>query len=333
MEEAGFQVNLHAKVRSPTDLARLSWRSKMSLLDKANCPGEDKLLGYIEGGLSFFGRLRLEKHLANCDDCRELLGLMARMERDWAALFDSLDDRKVKDQVASLRPLVEKDDRTYFKETARARPHTSTPLLVGVSLLIVVVIATVYWITKKRASAETAMEALREAVSAERRIPLRVSGGLPYSPNIEARRAEVDSEYERALARLRSADTAAASTNERLALARVYLARAGEGDAEKALMILEELISSGVAPPEVLNDKGVALSQLGRYDQAIVAFDEALARSPAMGEALFNKAFVEQLVGLIDQARRDWEHFISTSPEDGWKKEAQQYLDQLLSDN
>jgi anti-sigma factor RsiW len=114
----------------------------MSLLDKTNCPGEYKLLSYIEGQLSFFGRLRLEKHLASCSECRELLGLMVRIERDQAELPTITTSAcqcraELSDRAASLRPLIEKDEHIYAKEAARAGsgPHTSRLLLAAITIL------------------------------------------------------------------------------------------------------------------------------------------------------------------------------------------------------
>jgi tetratricopeptide (TPR) repeat protein len=120
-----------------------------------------------------------------------------------------------------------------------------------------------------------------------------------------------------------------ATVEDRQTLARVYLARETSEYAGKALAIIDQLLAGGVRTPELLNDKGVALFQLDKYDDAIALFGEALAKSPSYNEALFNRALVEEHAGRNEDARRDWKQFISESSDEKWKTEAQSRLNSL----
>ena len=43
-----------------------------------NCPSEDALFAYIANRSPARNRVQMERHFAQCDDCRELLALVAR---------------------------------------------------------------------------------------------------------------------------------------------------------------------------------------------------------------------------------------------------------------
>jgi tetratricopeptide (TPR) repeat protein len=166
--------------------------------------------------------------------------------------------------------------------------------------------------------------ALRAAVSKNRRIPLRISGGLPYSPYTVTPLVG-DLEFERAESELRFARESAAPPSARLNLARVYLARAWPGDSEKALRLLDGIQSSGARPAEILNETGIANFMLGQYAEAISTFTHALGAEPKMAEALFNKAYTEERVDR-QAARQDWENFIAWTSDPDWTSEARERL-------
>jgi tetratricopeptide (TPR) repeat protein len=170
------------------------------------------------------------------------------------------------------------------------------------------------------------------AVRDNRRIPERVSGGIAYSPYSVTRgddRFTDDLYFDRALAKLTSAEQENAPSEERLVLARIYLARGRLADAKRALEILRQLAARGVETPEALNDTGVAHFELQQFDEASAYFNRALAKAPAFDEALFNRALSEQRAGRHDNARRDWQQFLDQSKDENWKAEGRAYLQDL----
>jgi tetratricopeptide (TPR) repeat protein len=177
------------------------------------------------------------------------------------------------------------------------------------------------------------MEALRLALKDERYTEARISGGLNHSRYTGVTRGsdrnDDNPQFDRALARLKTADQANAPVNDTLTLARVYLARGTREDAKHALLLLNQLAPRGVETPEALNDTGVAYMQLDDNDKAIGFFTRALAKAPNYDEAVFNKALAEQSVHLYDDAKRDWQQFIDQSSDEKWKAEAADHLNAL----
>jgi hypothetical protein len=94
-------------------------------------------------------------------------------------------------------------------------------------LIIAAGAVVVHRLCLSRSRTEEGLEALRTAVS-KNRIPLRISGGLPYAP--------------------------CAPPAAQLDLARLYLARAEPDDLEKAVRLLHELRSSTGTSAEILNE-------------------------------------------------------------------------------
>jgi tetratricopeptide (TPR) repeat protein len=176
------------------------------------------------------------------------------------------------------------------------------------------------------------MDALKLAVKDARYTEARVSGGLAYSRYAATRgggRNDDDLNFSRAIDKLKPAEQENAPLNDRLVLARAYLARGKHEDSKRALAILSQLAARGVETAEALNDTGVAELQLNDYDVAIEYFSRALTKSPTFGEALFNKALAEERSHRESDAARDWRQFIDQPPDDNWTAEARLHLNSL----
>jgi tetratricopeptide (TPR) repeat protein len=197
-------------------------------------------------------------------------------------------------------------------------------------IICAIVAGAMFWLTRDR-SPEAGMDALRLAVKDERRTPARISGGLAHSRYL-ATRGEEDSEvlqFERALSKLKHAESESAPVDSRLALARVYLALGKGEEAKKAITILEQLIATGNQSAEIFNDLGVAQFQLGNFEEAIANFTKALEKSPGYNEALFNRALANERENRIEAAKQDWQEFIRLNSDEKWGDEAERHLDML----
>jgi tetratricopeptide (TPR) repeat protein len=294
------------------------------------CPDEAEVLAYTESRLSARNRAHLERHFAGCDDCRELLVFRGR---ESAEMPPAVADEAVREQTHKVLSLIHSDDvnRNKPKPERRTVPafHVSYPRLAAAALILcAIAITSIVLLSGGQKPSEAAMEALKLAVKDRRFTEARVSGGLGYSRYPEMRGAESndDLQFSRAISQLRSAEQETAPVNDRLALARVYLARGTREDAGHALTILDQLVTRGVETPEASNDTGVAHFELGDYEDAMAYFTRALAKSPSYGEALFNKALAEERARHSDQAKLDWEQFIYQSADDSWKTEARTHL-------
>ena len=305
---------------------------------QGTCPDEGQVLGYLESRVSALNRARLERHFANCDDCRELLVFTRRrFAETFVETPAPLADETVREQTSNVLSLIYADELNRNKPKRRPRMFPALDvsyLKAATAALTICAIAIIAVVSLNRGPGpqEAAMNALALAVKDGRNTEARISGGLAYSQYIDNRGAQAhddDIQFSLALSELRSAEQDTAPVNDRLVLARVYLARGTREDVKHARMILEQVATRGVESPEALNDTGVAQFELGNYEVAISYFTRALTKSPTYCEALFNRALVEESAGHKDQAKQDWEQFINKSSDDNWKSEAQRRLNSL----
>lgn len=298
------------------------------------CPGEAEVLGYLESRLSALNRARLERHFANCDDCRELLVVTGRRSAETPA---PLADETVREQTSKVLSLIYSDELNRNKPKRRLRMFPGLDvsyLRFGAAALTICAIATIaiVLLTREPGPEAAAMKALALAVKDGRNTEAQISGGLAYSqynPNRGAQTNGDDLQFSLAISALRSAEQETAPVNDRLVLARVYLARGTREDVKHALTILDQAATRGVESAEALNDTGVAQFELGNDEDAISYFGRALTKSPNYYEALFNKALAEERTGNKEQARQDWEQFINKSSDENWKSEARKHLNSL----
>jgi tetratricopeptide (TPR) repeat protein len=322
----------------------------------SECPHEADVLAFSEGRLSHRRREQLESHFLFCDDCRAFLALFARSSDDATEPdIQPLTDKAIKNQTARVLTYIKEDDFNrrkaegnkqpveamggglfaFNRQGAATRLFSSTRQLVSIGLVIcAVMVGTIYFVTENEPkNVMTAREALTLAVKDKRVIEPRLTG-LPYSRYPAGMRSDkVDEDLQsnhqfgRAQAAIQFAEDVSAPAESRMLLAKVYLARGNADNASRALTILEQLSAGGNQSPELLNDLGVALYQLGRYSEASSYFNKALDKSPGFNEALFNKAVTEEKLSSRAKAREDWNRFIESTSDERWKEEARRHLE------
>ena len=300
-----------------------------------NCPNEADVLAYSENRLSTRNRAGIERHFASCDDCRQVLVFLGREAETTAPVTEEA----VSQQTDRVLDYIRRDERNSSRSLSKARAATgfyiSYPRLAAVGLIICAIAAGgVFVITRGQSPADAAMASLRLGLKNARFTEARISGGFDqsrYTGTIRGNESSNDDLHlNRAENKVRSAaEQETATVNNRLVLARIYLARGTRESATKALAILNQVATRGLETPEVLNDIGVAHLQLDNYDDAIAFLNKALAKSPAYNEALFNLALAEELARRNEDARRDWQKFINQSSDEKWKSEARNHLESL----
>lgn len=301
-----------------------------------NCPNEADVLAYAEDRLSPRNRAQIERHFANCHDCLEVVAFLGRQTHETPA---PLTEEAVSAHTERVLGYIRNDIRGSG-EPVKAVPgpsgfHISYPKLATVGVVISAIAVAIIFTLTGQSPSDAAMDALKYAVKNTRYTEPRVSGGFEYSPYARALRGDGEGSdtvlFDRAEIKAKAAARDSTDANAGLIWARYHLARGSFNEANQAVLILEQLLKTGVETPEALNDLGVAQYQLLNYDEAIGYFTRALAKSPGYGEALFNRALAYQRLNRDADARQDWQQFIGESADNGWRKEAMTHLNDLRS--
>jgi tetratricopeptide (TPR) repeat protein len=313
------------------------------------CPNENDLLAFYERHLSSWKRARIEKHLGECQSCRESIATLVSFCRT-SNQFEGEESDPVGEEVigAQLSKIVAMagDDEDRLRRTQRAAGSVAKRSGIGLALplsnrlvlataalvFILLAIPVVFWIQSRPSAAQQAMQALNIAISPGRNAETVVSG-LRYSPNVDLRgeTGHDDLMFERALSKVAYAQNPGAPIEARHALAKVWLARNSVNDARSALVILSDIDKRQPGSAAIQNDIGVAQFELSRFGDATSSFNRALTLSPGFREALFNRAVAEKASAQYAEAVRSFEEFIRTNPEGDWRDEAEQKMLALRS--
>lgn len=313
-----------------------TWLGRKPSRAGGSCPTELDVLQYTENRLPAKARAGLDLHFAACQDCRELLAVLARFPEKEIVEQPALSSAEIQQQTARVIQLFDESERRGTTgDRVVLGPRTGwavryrSQLAPAAVVIFALLVGGVYLTASREPATDSARHSLAMAMKGERRSPARLSGGFDYSPNAPQTRGPDDSPEFRlnlALSQLRSAESDSAPIAARQMLARAHLAFNNFDHAQQAQAILESLRAGGVQTAEVFNDLGVAQFQLGSLDAAIASFSQALEINPAYGEALFNRALAEQRDRRYEDARRDWEQFRNSTADEGWKAEAESHL-------
>lgn len=306
--------------------------------DVTECPQELDLLAYINGKLSDRKSEQLESHFVGCDDCRESLTFFAKVSSDTTAL-EPVTSQEIKEQTASVIALIKQSEfsQRQSQQVTPNRQKVTTFWQLGAAAIatFTIIITAGIWYLYLPSDAEKARDSIALAMKDERLVEPRLSGNLVWSKYSTTRgpgeplKEEARLNLERA--RNLVSDSDDSSLEDRIELARSYLASGKKDDAKHALDILGELEARGKLTAEAINDLGVALFELENYDQAINYFSKALESRPDFNEALFNRALAASKAERYDQSRQDWKEFIDRSSDPDWKQEAAGRLKDLDS--
>jgi tetratricopeptide (TPR) repeat protein len=319
-------------------LSTIALRLGLSGRSKPRCPGEEEILAYLGAALDDPSHARIESHLSECEDCRELLVAVAR----YNAPTEPISDEAAANQVRLIKSYVEK--------SAARQPVIPAPLVeprrrfavgypamaaAAAAVVVVAVALSLFVIPNNDSRAQESNSILREAVAEGRRVSGWISGISDHSPHQVTRGAQDKASLNlgRALNRVSDAETPDGRPSERIALAEALISSGNHAEMTRASAILERLSRDGSLKPEKLaevhNDAGVARLELRDYDAALKSFDSALSYRPEMHQALFNRAVALQMANRDSESRAAWEHFLGTSADAKWKAEAQERMNRL----
>ncbi len=297
------------------------------------CPSDLDLARFVEGSLPPDGRTRMVAHLAECDDCREVVATVVAAQDVEA--------------VSAPAPFVPVPATTSTAPGVPAAPvhscrrHGPGTWAAAVAVAALAVIAVRVVVTRPEAPGSVAdtpaWTELAQVVGPARAIEARLSGfatHVPLEPPTRAAGADAGFAAQALAARL--AEEAALPADpavRRAARHAAAVAALVAGRANDAVTRLEAALAEvpATAPEraDLLADLAAAHAELAEvttrehWTAALAAADEALALDAAHGAARFNRALALERLDRTAEAREGWSAIAAdaTVPA-GWRDEA-----------
>jgi tetratricopeptide (TPR) repeat protein len=276
------------------------------------------LAEYADGVLAPEARAEIERHLADCADCRHVVAeTMAFAEAEAIGGAGSA--------PASVARVVPFRSRRWVRGV--------TAGLAAAALLVVAVrVLRPQWSDRFFGTRGDRPE-LQELVAAlanepTRPVEGRLTGGFKYAPPPSPTRGpgdrEVSPDVRIAAAKIESR-AAGRSLNDETALGIAYLS---VGEYDKAVAVLEQVAQSQPMNARASNDLAVAYIARGRrnaakddIELAVETADRAIALDRGLVEAYFNKALALEISGRPASAA--WDDYLARDTTSAWAAEAQ----------
>jgi tetratricopeptide (TPR) repeat protein len=289
------------------------------------CLDAELLASYVDGRTTPEERIKVEAHIAHCEDCYFLFSETVQEQ-----------------QARSANELT--GDEVPQNRWRRWMPRVAAGLAAAAALVIAAQISRPLWREGPKDNLVVALSELDAATGPYRRVEPRLTAIPTYrelepalrsgTPSAEAplalreaalkvelaaRASGTNPEAQQALAAMyltlgrpqRAAEVLAPLASSRDAgqlndLAAAYLARRADDDVTRALDLLEQAVSLDPGRAEVWFNLGLAAEAAGQRERAIEAWTRALALDPKSGwanEAREHLARLKQRVGLLGPQR------------------------------
>jgi CHAT domain-containing protein len=288
------------------------------VLNDLRHPDDERLAEYAENTLEIPARAEIERHLADCADCRAVV----------TETLAFLDHSLAQSGNAAPPRVIE------FRSRKR---------LVGVAVGAAVAAALVLAMRVMRPDGpfgprrdRPELHELIAAVADEPTRPVegRLSGGFTYAPPPSPTRGRGDREASPdvriAAANLEKAAKLNDSPGNRAALGVAYLAL---GNLDAAIDAIEDATQRDPENPRVLSDLAAAYLARAKWwarpedwVRALEAAERAVRRDPRSAEAYFNRALALEGLHLVDQAVAAWTDYVRIDPAGSWFEEASRHL-------
>jgi len=288
---------------------------------RALCPADLDLARFVEGTLAAGPRAVVVAHLADCDDCREVVATVV------AATPGRAD---VEDEDVPPGPAV-----WWLR-----RPGQFAAALAMAAMVVFALRLGPARAPERPTAPQDIWAEVADAVGPARAIEARLSGmntHVPLAPPSRASTSEADFGAQALAARLGDAATAAAATTDRDArrtarhaagVAALVAGRAGE-----SIPLLEAALADAPAGAparaDVLADLSAAhaeaaeTSSRDRWELALRAADDALTERATHAAARFNRALALERLARTDDALRAWRELAADGTLGaGWREEA-----------
>lgn len=281
--------------------------AEMITRDVSGCPDLETIAAYLDDRLGTRDRGTVTEHLATCESCYFVFSEATQINR----------------------PTV----LPWWKRKQVLWPTAAAALATAATVALVVSLGPM-----SEATDPPELKTLVAAVGNERTIEPRLAGGFAHAP-VRALRSSSNTtshlppDTRIVLAQIEK-DTANATRPLELRL-RGMVSLLG-GNADMAIMALEEAVRLRPDDARVLNDLGAAYlvrgTRTGNKDDlsnALAAANRALNADRSLAEAWFNRAYALERLGLAEEARAAWQAYLTIDDRSGWADEARTHLREL----
>lgn len=294
------------------------------------CPEPETIAAYLDSRLSPEDRVRVEEHLADCEECRALVSETARFlelgAEGAAAAAGPVDVPPPSVAAASVAAASAPAAPTA------GRP-SRTPWLAGLAAAAAVAALTPIVLRQTRPTPEAAMAELDRALAGHRYVRARVAGlqyGTPVSPTRSAADG-ADSVPLAARAAAAKVERLVGASEDADALAALGAARLATGRIADAVAALEHAARLDPRDANVQSDLAAAYlerSAAGGDDvvRAVEAAQRAQELDARSGAAAFNLALALERQGRADDAVRAWKRYLELDAASPWSSEARAEL-------
>lgn len=280
--------------------------------DDARHPDDERLAEYADGVLDAGARVEVERHMADCAECRAVV-----ME---TMAFNDTETPARSTPPATVIPF----------RSRRWLTGVAAGLAVAAALLLAVRVARPEWLFGLRGDRPELQE-LIAAVANEPTRPVegRLSGGFKYAPAPSATRGGEDRgvspDVRIAAAKL---EKLAAGTPDARAHAAAGAAYLAIRDYDKAVAELERAVEGAPGAAAYQSDLSAAYLARARWrdrpedwPRALAAAERSIRADPAQIEAYFNRGLALDALHLTDDAARAWREYVERDSTSGWSGE------------
>ena len=279
-------------------------------------PSAERLAEFAEGILANTARAEIERHLADCPDCRDVLA------DTMAFLTEHLDVTLPAASPFSGKPAAVRPRRTVLAVGGFLAAAAVLLIMVGLAW------SGVWSRWFGTAGSGAVLDELVAAVAAEpvRPVEGRLAGRFRYAPAPAASRGAADRivspDVRIATAGIEKRAAAQAGPETRTALGVTYIV---VGDFDMAIAVLEE-VSKDTGYPDALSDLSAALLARAAYrpedlSRALAVAEQALATPAAPMAARFNRALALERLGRRKEAEQAWRDAARYETDGEWRAE------------
>lgn len=297
----------------------------------ASCPPDLDLARFVDGTLPDGERAGMIEHLADCDDCREIVVMAAGAPP------------LVGPETVVAPPVTGGDPRPPQRRVPVPVRRYGPWAAAAAGLAATVVVAIQLQRPAPPDAAGTAADpwhVVAQTIGATRHVEARLAHLPGHVPLVVPTRAATGPAVNFAASAVaaRLAEEAAQAPADRRAAAgqAAGVAALVAGQAGSALKLLDEAVAAAPDSPELHSDLAaahIAIASLGsrvHWTAALEASEAALRISPGLPAARFNRALALEGLGRTGDARDVWRALAANAAdEQGWRDEAAAHLQRL----